>query len=788
MFKRVVVEEGQGVSEVDFGRLGSFPQIGFEHLVKDLLAAGLYYSGFTATASSSVAVQLAAGRVYDSGKMYASETVQERSVAAYVPVTAGQSVICLVVGQGQEVSDDLENRYYERPIDTQNPDAGTQQTVDDAYRTRNRKVTLSIAPGIEGARPIAPIAPLGSVAIAEILITTSGIQTVTMREDTLGARLETVNSNVKSIAQALLIINQNIEGQKADIAGIRAGLLSSAGRNAVSSLQVDMALLKDRLDISDDGSPYWSDRFLDYGETDYNPVTATGHADFDALVEEGIRFNYEGVNQYPLSLYNPNDPNLAHASIGLICPKYSIAEGIAVTQATGEMPLGGISSQTITVEHLTESRERVRYGSAFTICNNAEFWRSGRYDPIAGIFTAANGDTFKAGAELKNAWMGLVDHQFVRLQQFWTDTIQVPYDKYLVKEQTISGVLKAQSFLVHQERWSPRTWLAIKRFGAGAAITMVLCECKNDGTPDTSRALTSVTKTAADFKVWPQRTYFTFDKPRLLAPLAGSQGRARAYAVAWFVTGDVDVATSDGEAFLGGNLFQTTDGIYFDGDLTKDICFGVDYCSFDVTQIPIRLGALQLTGGIESIDILAPSIVPSAANLVYEVNIGGTWKALSAENSKAAMINGVTALYEFRVVLTGTQWGMPIIETENSRVRLTRNKAALKWISAAWAIGEPAAELKVRAVIASFDAARHTITAKCMHGAGYATIVTAAAPTIRVVPGREVARPDQEAAVEMEWTITLPTHPTSVKLRFDATTNNHRIPFNFEWAAARVSA
>lgn len=787
MFKRVVIDEAQGVSEVDYTRIGTYPQTGIEYLTRDLLAAGLYYSGFTAVQSGAVAVQLAAGRVYDSGKMYASEEVQERSIAAYVPVTAGQSVICLIVGQGQEVADDLENRYYERPIDTQNPDAGTQQTVDDAYRTRNRKAIISVVPGIEGARPVAPIAPIGSVAIAEILITTSGIQTVTMRSDTLAARLDQVNTALKTLGSAMLLINQSIEGQKADIAGIKAGLLSSASRNAVSSLQVDMALLKDRLDISDNGSPYWSDRFLDYGETDYDPLTGLGHADFDALVEEGIRFPYDGVNQVPLSLYNPNDPNLAHASIGLICPKYSIVEGIAVNQATNEMPLGGISSQTITVEHLTESRERVRYGSAFTICNNAEFWRSGRYDPIAGVFTAANGDTYKAAALLE-AWRGLVDHQFVRLQQFWTDTIQVPYDKYLVSEQTISGVVKAQSFLVHQERWSPRTWLGIKRFGVGAEITMVVCECRDDGTPDATRALVSVTKTAADFKTWPEKTYFTFDKPRLLSPLAGSQGRARAYATMWFVTGDVDVATADGESFLGGNLFTTTDGIYYDGDLTKDICFGIDYCSFDVTQIPIRLGALQLTGGIESIDILAPSIVPAAANLVYEINIGGTWKSLSAENSDAAMINGVTALYEFRAVLTGTQWGMPIIETENSRVRLTRNKDELTWVSAAWAIGEAAAEIKVKAVVASWDATRHAIVAKCLSGADFATVVTAAAPTVRVVPGREVARPDQEAAVEMEWTFTLPTNPTSVKLRFDCDTNNYRIPFHFEWAAARVTA
>lgn len=789
MFKRVIVEEGQGVSEVDFERLGSYPQTGFEHLGRDLLTAGLVYAGFTATTSDTVSVQLAPGRIYENGKMFASETVQERSVASYVPITAGQSVICLIVGQGQEVSDDLENRYYERPIDVQNPDAGTQQTVDDAYRTKNRKAVLTVYPGIEGARPVAPIAPIGSVAIAEVLITTSGIQSVTMRADTAAVRLDQQAAMIAALVEGMAVLNQNLDGLRADQAGVKAQLMSSASRNALSSLQVDMALLKDQLDISDDGSPYWSDRFLDYGETDYDPETATGHVDFDALVEEGIRFNHAGVNEQPLSLYNPNDPNLSHAANGLICPKYTAVEGIAVKAATGEMPLGGLSVQTITVEHLTEKRERIRYGKSKNICNNSAFWKSGKYDPIKGVFTAANGDTYKAAPLLSGYHTGGGQtYQHLRLQQFWTDTISVPYDKFKANETTIAGVVKAQTFLVHQERWTPRLWLAIKRWGVGAAITAVLVECRTDGTPDPTRALASVTKTAADFKTWPAKSYFTFDKPRFLSPLEGSGGRARPFAVMFFCTGDVDVATADGSSFLGGNLFTTTDGVYFDGDLTKDICFGIDHCSFSITQMPIRLQGWNLVGGIEDIDILATAIVPSSANYAYEINVGGNWRALSAENSDANFINGVTAFYDTRVVLTGTQWGMPIIEMTDSRVRLTRPKTAFKWISSAWAIGEAAGSITLRASVASWDAARHTLIAKCLSGAGFATTVVSGPVTTRVVPGREVGRPDQELAVEMEWTFTLPTNPTTVKFRLEATTDNARIPFLIEWAAARKSA
>jgi hypothetical protein len=792
MYKRVMTEEGQGLSQTDFDRFGSYPQDGAAFSTRDLLTSGLVYAGFQTTTSDSVTVQAAVGRIYDGGRQYASEDVQERSVAAYVPVTAGLSVICLLVGQGQEISDDQEDRYYETPIDPQNPSAGTQQTVESAYRTKYRKAVLTIIPGVEGARPMAPAAPIGSVAIAEILITTSGIQSVTMRTDTLARRLDLVAAQQATIIDQLALVNANIDGLRADLAGIKAGLLSSASQSAIAALQVDLALVKDSLDLPDDGSPYWADRFLDLLETD------TAHVDYDARVDEGVRFDYFNKAEFALSLYNPNDPNLMHAAAGLICPKYVNVDGVSVAAKTAEMLLGGTVAQAITVQHLTESRQRIRYGTAFTVCNNSAFWKSGKYDPIAGIFTDDQGNTYKAAAELsgwEGAGGGAVNHQYVRLQQFWVDTVQVPYDAYSVSEETINGVVKAQTFLQHQERWASRAWLGITSWEAGAEITAVLCECRADGTPDTDRVLAKVTKGAADFAAWPNHTNFTFGSPVFLQPLSAGGGKARPYALVFFTTGTIYVATADGQSFLGGNLFTTSDGVYYLGDLTKDICFGLDFCSFAVTQTSIQLGSWNLAGGIEDIDILAPMIVPSAANAIFEVNIGGTWRALSAAESDSGMITGLEPLYSARVTLMGTQWAMPIIGMGDSRVRLSRGKDSFVWIGPGdddgvdgWSIGATASEIKLKLVVGAWDVAHHTLIAKCLSGAGFATSVTAGAPTTRVVPGREVARPDQESAVEMEFTFTLPTTPDTVKFRLEGDTTNYRVPFHIEWAAARKTA
>jgi hypothetical protein len=793
---RVSVETAQGVTPVDFDRMGQFPQTALGDATRDMLYSGLCYAGLQVTPSGGVNVQVALGRVYSGGDQYHLETVQERSIAdAGVPTIAGSSVIHLLVAQGQEVDDNLENRYYERDIDPNNPNAGTQQTVDDAYRVKRRKVVVTVIPGTPGVRPVAPVAPIGSVAVAEILVTTSGIQTVTMRDDTRATRLDAVVAQQKDVLARLDLQDQAIAGLRIDLAAVRADLLASASAASLAAMQVDIALIKDSLDFPDDGSPYWANRFLTLKESAYDIATGVGHPDWDARVSEGIRFPDDNRDEFPLSVYAVNDPNLRYASAGLICPKFTEVPGIVLDSATGEMPLGGVVSTNLQVEHLTQSRERVRYGTPYTVCNNSQFWASGKFDPISGIFTSATGETYKAAAELYS-YDGSANHQAIRVQQFWKDEIEVPYDKYVAHQSTISGVTKAQTFLQHQERWITRSWLGIKRWGAGAAITAIFCECDSEGRPDPTRIFNSVSIDATQFQVWPAKTYFTYDKPVFTAPLAANNGRARPYGTIWTTTGDVDVVTADGQAFLGGNLFTSTDGIYWDGDLTRDICHGYDFANFDITDMPVRLKGWNLSGGVEAIDVLAPMITPGAASATFQVGVNGSWRSLDASESGASFLNGVQVGYDAQVLLRGTEWGMPIIDTANSRVRLTRPKAQFTWVGGglaangyAWQIGSAATQLKLQMVVSLWDPARHTITPKLYSGAGLATVTNpAGAPTLRVVPGREVTRPDQSYAVIMEWTFNLASAASAVLLWIRGNTNNYKLPFLPEWACLRKTA
>lgn len=789
MDKRVIVAEGQGVNPTDFARMGAFPQDGIDRLTRDLLFAGMVYSGFNTVkvSNDSVNLQIASGTLYKAGRQFTSGSVETRTIADIMPTLAGKSVIALVVAAAIEVNENLENRYYERDIDPSNPDAGVTRTVDDAYRVKSRNAVLTIIAGAESTRPVAPAAPTDACAIAEVLITTSGIQKVTMRADTRVQRLDLVLAKYAELSDFLEDVRESVDGLRSDLAAVSASGAAASAMAAIGAVENDLANIKERLDLPVDGAPYYADQFLDYSSTDYDPDRpAAGNLDFDARIDEGVRFAYEAESVAQLALLAPNDTNLTLIGRGLICPAFDEVDGLRVARATSDMPLGGVSVQTTTVKLMTKSATRIRYGTAFTVSNSSAYWKGGGYDSIAGRFRDKEGTLYAADPLLNR---GGTSVSGIRLRQIFKDKIEVNYEKFIVKEKTISGVVKAETFLQPYDRWVTGQDLGIKRWADTAEITAILCECDNSGRPDPTRALSSVTLKAASFKAWPLWTSFDFDEPIMLAPLSNTDGQARAYAVMWFTTGDVDVMTADGSSYTGGTLLSTTDLVYYEADVSKDICFKLRYAKFRQTNLTIKLKPWQLSGGIENIDIQASILAPNVSSATFRVMIGGKWRNVDQDEAGSSMIGGAQGVYDAQVVLHGNSWSMPIIDTVESRVRCTRPKAAGRWIGAAWGIGQSATQLKIKALVGAYDSEFHTVTAAIRYGAGYATVkLPTGAPVIRVAPGRAKDKIDQSNAVTMEWTFDFASPINGLKPELIFNTSKYRVPFHIEQIAVRKSA
>lgn len=766
MFKRVTWEIDQEGTEEDLGRMGQWPQQGISQLTGDLLVSGRMYKGFTALKTNVSAIEIAPGRIYDAGAMYAMEATLPLSLAEYVPLTAGQRVWVVLIGQGREEDGYTEGRKYEQEVPQSDGSFVVQQIVKTAARAKVRNAILQAYAGSPSLNPVKPSIPLGTVAIADILLSTSGIESVTMRTANEAPELDELAAAYTALLVRLSLVDQEMAGLRNDLAALARLLKSSVSRITVQAMQGDIAAIKDRLDIPDTGSPYSADNFLDERESD------PANVDYKARVLEGIRFPAANQDKRPLALYNPNDGNLMHASAGIICPKYEVVEGIKLWERAASTPLGGTVYQSMELTQMLMSRQETAYGDYFEICTNSAWWQSGQYDPIKGILRIGS-ETYQAAPDTNGQYSWALGHVMARVRKCWTTTVKEPYNVYAPVSHTIQGVMKSQSWLQSQERWSPGMRLAIESWSAGAEITAALVECGENGVPLPGRMLTKTTLAASQFKTFPEATRFPWSIPVLLQ--AG-----KSYAYLFATTGDVTVAYAEGQKFLSGNYFETTDGAFFVGDLTRDLCHVTEFCQFQLTQLTVLLQGINLDGGVHNIRIRNAEVVPENAKREFQLQVGGAWQKIAAPAGDDTLFgSGVTPYYDFRLVLTGTQWAMPILDMGASEVELFRADDDLRHISGVIAFGSSLDTVYVKATIGAWNAARHTIAARLLHGAGYATLKTHDAVETKPVIGPDgLVRPD---AVEKIWTFTFAAPGISAcKIDLIGTTNNPRVTFHVE--------
>jgi len=204
---------------------------------------------------------------------------------------------------------------------------------------------------------------------------------------------------------------------------------------------------------------------------------------------------------------------------------------------------------------------------------------------------------------------------------FWTDTFEETYWDYQPVISTIQGVQMGQTFVNGQARYCTGLSFGLTQIGPTGNVTVALCETRADGTPNPNRVLAQSTLAQANLKRFPEWTLFPI-RPTLL-----KQGGR--YGLLVITGGAHYLGTVSGSNFTSGTLFFSTDGQYLLGDLTKDMRFKVHVAKFTATRVSVELKPLQLAGGIADIDIIAPQIVPDAANLTYQVRVDDAWYSIA---------------------------------------------------------------------------------------------------------------------------------------------------------------
>lgn len=696
MERKITFREYQEQVAADHNNLQDFARASFDHLVDDVVTKSNRYAGFAVVKSAQAEVSVAVGRFYQAGgAVFNKSSTVTQSMVPYLAAAAKRIVAVSVYG----VENDTEVEERDFLINTQ-----TGETEPDAVTTvQSRDAVLVFTTGAESADPQPPAIPNSHAVIAHILVDNLQVISVSMQNQNAVSSTEGLDLRTRSLETFRSAIEPRVTAIASDVASLANQVAQRGDNRALIQLYRDVARVKEALEIPADASDYGADRFLDTTDSDVDDSQSLG---FDALVQEGIRFPADNASVAPLTIFAANDPNAALSS-GLLLPAYDSILKMEIGPYHSDLGIAQYGFQTFDVVQRTVSRQRLRYGPLFTVCTNAAWWLSGSYDPVTQTFQR-DGETF----QVLNPEVAQINHRYVRLRQVWTDTYSEEYWDSVVIEHSITGAQVAQTFLAGNDIWMTRFGFYCTVKAANEAVFLTVCEVTN-GVPDLSKAVLQQTIAHTDLlaNAWivvnTQPTFLKAGK-RYAAVLTSNANHRFGFA--------------SGQNYLDGTFFYSTDGSYFQGDLTKDLMIQVWGAKFRAPQVTIELGALSLSGGIQSIDILAGMVVPESTNLVYEVQPGGSggeWRPLTADDLDA--LSTVPALCRFRARFVGTRDMMPAIQLTGSEVRLSRPKLALTHISEPQTLATASDEIVVEMTLEDFNETPHDLTCRLRVGAAWET-------------------------------------------------------------------
>lgn len=703
MQKMVIIERDQQITDEDLNKFGSFPREALDLLVGSAIEPGLKYTGFNCVQSGPATVTVGSGLVYNAGKVFLrdDEGGVDIDLIPNIPAIGNKWVV--IVAFGQEIDSEVEPRTFLIDPITRATEARAVPTVNLRYANVDKVV------GAESTSPLVPAVGANVVAIANVLLTPAGIASIT---PVLENQLESLRQLADKLIELGLWraqVGARLETIQTDVTGLAQNLKNTARVESILELARDVGNLKAISGLPEDYSSYGFDPFLSLEQSNTDVLSNTGnatHPNLDTLVQEGLRFPPIATHSAQLNLLNSDDARV-RVQNKFVIPQFAEVARISSIGRDDEVSLSQYTNQTVELVQRTTSRYRVRWGAAKTVCTNNAWWKTGRYDPVTGIFYK-DGDTWDVEPGQNTAGK----HAMIRLTQFWTDSYTESYWDKTVVSSSINGSVIAQTFLSSQETWLTAIGLYFTRKG-NANVTLALAEVNDSGAPDLSKTLASVTLAVADIQLYPLQTKVPF-------PLTLLE-RGKRYAIVPISTGAHFLALTIGNKFSQGSLFTSTDGAWFQGDLVKDMAFVIFAAAFSTPRVEVQLEPWELTGGIFDIDVLADAVIPSGCALVYEVRINNVWTPLSG--AELDQLASLPTLLQARAVFIGTTDLMPRLGVQDrSRVITSRPKLAQTHITDVITPPAPVNAIWVDIRLEDFDGAHNTAVVKILSGVGYADV------------------------------------------------------------------
>ncbi len=712
MFRKVNISANQKVTQQDFNDFGNHPREAIDSVVRDLggYPAGRYV-GFPAEQTGVSTVRIGAGRMYKGdGTVFIFDAAggQTIDLLDFLPAVAKR--IATVVVYGNTIDTDIQPRTFQT-----NPQTGATEGREVATESR-RQAYVSHLLGTENATPSPPAVPADYVAVAHVILTPAGVESITQLT---ANRVVSTYRNAEDIALIngrLNAVGPQIDTLRTDISGLASSVRTKAEGKLVHSIALDVARVKDVLKLPDDYVTYGADRFLDESESD------TAAAGYSCIVREGIRFPSANSDTVAMALENPVDPRVT-VNDGMVLPKYTTAPRLSVVGNDGEYPLTNTTVETVELQEMKETRiVRDFLGSQYW-CSNTAWWNSGTYDPITGIFRRGSETFVISNHPLSQSTImdsqGNLAYSSVYANRYQERQVIDTHWEEVSTTTNVSGSLTAQSVLNSQDGYLCESHFFVTKKASSGNIRVLICELNDAGEPMLSRILAQTDVANADIKVWPEATKAVF-KPTYLT-------RGKRTARVFISSSAHFLAVVNGDKLAQGAMASMVDGHWQLSQTGQDLAIEDHFAVFGSPVVTVQLQALELAGGIDSIRINCDASIPEGTGIDYRVRVNNEWRSLREGAQDINILSSLPGIVQFQAVLIGTTDVMPSFGTGASRseVTLDRPATALLHVSTPRLMPSAVTTIEVEERLENWDGANHSATITLLTGVGYATVEAA---------------------------------------------------------------
>jgi hypothetical protein len=709
----------QKVTVDDINNMGLDAREGLDHVVFDAIVPTARYAGADVAISATTKVKVATPmRLYREGRVYGNETSGgiEVDLLTQLP-TAGFKRVCAITLTGSAQDDQVEERDFL-------VNAVTRETQAQPTATRNiRFASVNVIAGASAVDPAQPAIPSEHLVVAYVTLTPTAILSVTQVTNNRLASVVDINGRLVVVEQWKDITQPIIDGMRSDIAKLQQGMTGAQSRGMTVYLLEQVARLSDRVGVDESASYSKTDWFLD---TENSELT---HPQYVAKVEEGFRFADANSETASPVLSNPADTKFSVASDGLLLPAYNTVPLVSNIGKDSEIALSNAGAQTVTVTSRSVSKTRVRWGGTFAVCTNSAMWQSGRYDATTGIFTSNAGETF----QVLDPQLALINHQFVRLNQFWVDSYEEIYWDSVTTINAFTGNVCSQSFLVPRAAWLTKVKLGFSRLDSQGDLRVAVCRTTASGAPDPKNALCVVTVPVANLRLYPTLTEIA------IPPIYAEAGER--LAVILITGGNHWLAMAENNKYAQGTFFISTDSAWFQGDISRDACFEISAAQFVAPRVVIDLDPWSCNGGMTDIDMMLTQIAPNPTAIVFEVKVNNVWYPIAAPvNGEQHPLYGLPASVSARMTMIGTTEVMPGIYLNKTKVTRSRPRTDSTHISAQRTAPGNVTEVQIIATLEHFDAVYQTCNAKLLTGATFATEISPSTTADVLMPDGSIRR------------------------------------------------